>query len=129
MSDIFERLSDLQCEITPCGSRVTCDPVPEGADTDYLVLVRHRNLEKIAELLYDAGFRPEGGEHYQDLLVKNTFTSWRDAADTNIILTSDGDFVHKHHAATALCKRLNLLDKQDRIAAFQAVLYGHIHDA
>ncbi len=44
----------------------------------------------------------------------------------NLIVTWDKKFHHRFLAATTVCKRLNLLDKADRIVLFQAVLYGNI---
>jgi hypothetical protein len=45
--------------------------------------------------------------------------------DVNLIATSDGDFFRRFLAATQVCIRLNLMNKEDRIALFQAVLYGN----
>lgn len=45
--------------------------------------------------------------------------------DVNLIVTQDNKFYDRFMAATSVAKRLNLLDKADRIALFQAVLYGN----
>jgi hypothetical protein len=77
----------------------------------------------VVNLLSGAGFQWEGNEHYQD--ASGDFMSWRSAEKVNLIVTASAAFAARHRVATALCKRLNLMDKADRIALFQAVLYGN----
>ncbi len=48
--------------------------------------------------------------------------------EINLIITKSQKFVDKFLLATSLTKRLNLMDKDDRIAVFRAVLYGEIYD-
>lgn len=43
----------------------------------------------------------------------------------NCIITDSESFFKRFMAATAVAQRLNLLDKSDRIALFQAVLYAN----
>ncbi|MNF99067.1 hypothetical protein D3C84_819530 [compost metagenome] len=45
--------------------------------------------------------------------------------DLNLIVTFDPEFYRRFMAATGVAKHLNLLDKQDRVTLFQAVLYGN----
>jgi hypothetical protein len=125
--DVITKLREFQCDVTPCGSRVTCDPVPEKADHDMLVVAPAGSLDDIGRMLFEEGFEPEGSEHYRQMLDQNTFVSWRNKDNLNLIVTADEDFARRHKVSTALCKRLNLLDKDDRIAVFQAVLYGKEH--
>lgn len=125
---ISEQLATQGCKVEPCGSRVTCSPAPTDTDRDYLVEIvsnASENVGSIVNHLSGYGFEWEGGEHYQD--AASTFMSWR-RGDTNLIVTADPTFADRHRAATAVCKRLNLLNKQDRIALFQAVLYGNQWD-
>jgi hypothetical protein len=112
-------------DVEPVGSRVTCDPAPTTTDADYLCKrswwsgVPHRKLEA-------AGFRSES-EHYdnEDEKGLTRFLSYRRTGDNvNLIITSDQDFFERFLVATRLCTRLNLLNKPDREALFQAVLYG-----
>jgi hypothetical protein len=44
--------------------------------------------------------------------------------EVDLIVTKSPHFARRHRAATHVCKRLNLPNKQDRIAVYQAVLYG-----
>lgn len=119
-------LEALGATFERCGSRVTCEPAPENTDEDWLVILP-ASQEVVAcavnELSGD-GFSWEGSEHYQDAAA-NDFMSWRKDR-VNLIVTASEEFARRHRAATAMCKRLNLLDKQDRIALFQAVLYANV---
>lgn len=120
--DVRKLLSDYTFE--PCGSRVTCDPSPFGSDFDYLVVIPDKRVcvaEVVSGLLL-LGFECEGDAEYQG--AGGDFMSWR-RGDVNLIVTADVDFAAKHRVATALCKRLNLMNKPDRIAVFQAVLYAN----
>ena len=112
----------------PCGSRVTCSPAPTDTDADYLVVIpnTHGAVADAVGKLGEAGFKWEGGEHYQ--IAANTFMSWR-KGDVNLIVTRNSSFAVKHGVATSICKKLNLMSKDDRIMVFKAVLYGTLPDA
>ncbi len=120
--EISEALSG--CDVEPCGSRVTCNPPPLDTDRDYLVVVPNDAdaVRNVVMSLESNAFRWEGSEHYQD--AAGEFMSWR-RDDVNLIVTANQSFAMRHRAATAVCKRLNLQNKSDRIAVFQAVLYGN----
>ena len=124
-ADVRKFLGDVNViEITLAGSRVTCNPPPENSDYDFLVLIADSSDNKglLVNTLGGAGFEWEGDSiHYQGVL--DNFMSWRQG-DVNLIVTSNPEFVAKHKVATALCKRLNLMDKKQRISVFQAILYG-----
>ena len=60
-----------------------------------------------------------GGSGDQD----DEFESWT-IGDINLILTADEDFYNRFVAATTVCARLNVLNKEDRKAIFRAVLYS-----
>lgn len=124
---VINNLVASGCSVEPCGSRVTCNPAPTDTDQDYLVVAPGSGdpVGIAVNILAGAGYRWEGSENYQD--AASTFMSWR-LDDVNFILTSDANFADKHRLATSLCKRFNLLQKADRIALFQAVLYGAAGD-
>lgn len=121
---LMEQLRLMGCTIDPCGSRVTCNPAPEGTDADFLVEVpsSRTDVANIDDMIRSAGFSSESDEHYQDAEA-NGFLSFR-CDDVNFIVTANARFAAKHRVATKLCTRLNLLDKADRVAVFQAVLYA-----
>lgn len=110
----------LRCRLVyPCGSRVTCDPPPENTDEDWLVLFHD------CESMSDAVDRLERERHFTSETHNYSgvqFYSMR-LGSLNLLLTADEDFYRRHRRATALCTRLNLMDKADRVALFQTVLY------
>ena len=116
------------CEVEPCGSRVTCFPPPQDTDADYLVFVsslKEADVSRVVDLLGSNGFVWEGDSQHYQTVAGSTFMSWR-KGDINFIVSASYDFVKRHRAATAVCKRLNLLAKTDRVALFKAVLYGEV---
>lgn len=112
-------------EFFPCGSRVTCMPPPTDTDEDWLVLVE--DMESFRFAVLAQGFEI-GGSLFLDaeapLDAEDRFSSYS-LGEVNIIATEDPTFFFKFKVATSVAKRLNLLDKADRIALFQAVLYGN----
>lgn len=128
VADVLAALEFYLCKVEPCGSRVTCNPAPTDTDQDYLVEAKddQRTISEVVNRLQSFGFRWEGGEHYQQAMAGD-FMSWR-RGEVNLIVTANSAFADRHRTATTLCKRLNLLVKDDRIALFQAVLYGNRWD-
>lgn len=119
-------MSDWQSlfsEWTPVGSRVTCLPPPQNTDEDFLILSAADRSEDLERL----GFECAGTPGFYTGNDAGQFRSWR-RDDVNLILTPDPDFYHRFRVATALARRLNLLEKADRIALFQVVLYGVCED-
>lgn len=108
------------------GSQVTCIPAPplSLSDIDYIVLVE--NLCTFIETAQDSGFLlggslptdPEYPTRPHEQFASVTFKCY------NLIVTASTVFFDRFILATHLCKRFNLLDKADRIALFQAVLYS-----
>lgn len=107
------------------GSRVTCNPPPADTDDDRLVLVR--GLEAAAQSLVATGWE-RGGSNDPEAPLDEPFASFRkEGSDLNLIVTDDETFYRRFLAATEVCQRLNLMDKEDRIAVFRAVRLGHQH--
>ena len=126
LCELFGTLDELGCRVDPCGSRITCAPIPEGSDWDFLVEVPgEAELSQAVSAISDAEFIWEGSEHYQKIAAEG-FMSFRSVENINLIVTANSAFAIRHRAATILCTRLNVLNKQDRIAIFQAVLYGNV---
>jgi hypothetical protein len=114
--------------VTPCGSRVTCDPAPMDTDEDWLVQLpddisdpEGATRTEVLRGLHDRGFRLEGNEDYLDEEGME-FQSWR-REEVNLIVTYSQKFVTLHELATNVCQRLNLMSKADRIMLFEAILY------
>lgn len=110
------------------GSRITCNPPPVDTDQDVLVFVDSENADYFVSRMKNAGFDVELGEGYaEDALnsgEEDRFQSYR-LGDVNLIVTVDERFYTRFSAATAMAKRANLMHKEERIALFQAVLYGN----
>lgn len=120
--------NDVKVDVVPCGSKFVCDPPVVTTDEDYLVWssVKLDEYLRAAGFVDDAGLqqapgssRPTWGESDPDL----RFTSWK-KGDINLIVTESEEFALKHECATRLCQKFNVLGKQDRIAVYQAILYG-----
>lgn len=121
--DVAVALFAFGAGASPCGSRVTCSPAPMHTDRDFLVEVLPESSEGLATALWDLHFVREGDVTYFHDAKGDGFASYR-RGDLNLIVTSDAKFAERHRAATHVCTRLNLMHKPDRIALFQAVLYG-----
>lgn len=118
------------------GSRFICNPAPEGTDDDWVILVSHTTdaaLELRGDGFSYGGSIPPSGSSF--LSLKRTVydsTTGNDGrltvtSDTvNAIITSDMMWYHKMKAATSIARRLNLLNKEDRVALFAAVIEGKI---
>jgi hypothetical protein len=110
------------------GSRVTCNPPPVDTDQDVLVFIDSENADYFVSKMKNAGFNVELGEGYaEDALnsgEEDRFQSYR-LGDVNLIVTVDERFYTRFSAATSMAKRANLMQKEERIALFQAVLYGN----
>jgi hypothetical protein len=133
-------ISDMVDRMMPCGSRVTCNPPPTDTDEDYLVFVDaiyegarlvkdgFQRLRELEFYLRSNGWEI-GGSLPNDLATQvppeTRFCSWT-LGELNLIITCSPEFFRRHQAATFLAKKFNLLDKGDRIALFQAILYGNI---
>lgn len=105
------------------GSRVTCIPAPTDTDDDQLVYTLNiRDLED--ELMRD-GFEHDGSRVNEG---SNTspFRSYS-KGDVNLIVTDKLTFFKAFITATHIAKKLNILNKHDRIILFQGVLYGNCH--
>lgn len=110
----------------PVGSKVTCNPPPADGDVDYLMLASDGQYINLADGLRRLGFTTGSSSIYADQYpdAPQYFQSWR-RGEENVLTTSDPDFYRRFVAGTDVARRLNLQSKEDRIALFQAVLYGN----
>ena len=125
---IPDSLKNLCTEFHEVGSRVTCNPPVMDSDHDWLCLTT--DWREFINVAARENFSP-GGSIPSDELERRKesteFTSLRRSQDNlNLIVTDSPRFVKRFMAATSVAKRLNLMAKYDRIALFQAVLYGNI---
>ena len=130
MSDKPDGLTALKamCSIwEPVGSRVTCNPPPTDTDIDTLALLSDpsKMVDAIQCVTPDAVGFEFGGSIVEDPTRQTLrFVSLK-RGNENIILTACPEFAKRFLAASHVAKRLNLLHKADRVALFQAVLYGN----
>lgn len=120
--DNTDKLNPLINRWFLCGSRVTCDPPVENTDRDIMVLVKDAVL--FAAKAVACGFVMGGSMQPEDCAAVFQYVSMRRGSD-NVIFTEDKDFFKRFYAATSASKKLNLLNKDDRVMLFQAVLYGN----
>src|SRR5690606_32954921 len=55
--DVTEKITAIGRTIEACGSRVTCDPPPQGSDYDYLVVANQDAVSELVSLLNEVGFK------------------------------------------------------------------------
>ncbi len=93
------------------GSRYICNPPPMDTDLDILVLAHPTAKQKLDKALEEwLGKRPEHNEEYGN----SPFLSVR-KGEVNLLLTYSKGFYQKFVAAANICKKLNVLSKEDRI--------------
>lgn len=111
---------------TLVGSRVTCDPPPTDTDQDVLVLIDPLRWQDALQHLDDCSYDHDGSDVSSgpDFEPNSPFRSYS-LDEVNLIVTFSEEFHRRFLAATSVAKRFNLLRKDDRVALFQAVLYGN----
>lgn len=114
----------------PVGSRVTCNPAPTDTDADYLCMLHPKHHDNSGgnfdHLMSQAGWRLGGSQPTDEGAVDPHSVFWSyTKGEVNLIVTKSPIFFSRFMAATSVAKRLNLMVKADRIALFQAVLYGN----
>ena len=114
-------------KIYPTGSRVICDPAPTDTDEDFIVLVDGEDFFDLIQELCANKYELGGSDvtPSEDFApnVWEGFQSYK-KGEINLIVTCSEEFFGKFVGATIVAKSLNLLDKSDRIALFQKILYG-----
>ena len=122
------KLLSLTYKAYEVGSRVTCNPPVLDSDSDWLVLVT--DWQACVDAAVSEGFEVSGSVSADQMTKPNEvqkFWSLRRGI-LNLIVTDCPEFAKKFLAATSVAKRLNLKNKADRIALFQAVLYGNQYE-
>jgi len=125
---IVEELQQLAaghgCPAYRTGSREICDPAPTTTDEDFLVLDEKGTAGMLfSELSRSWYIEGDFEGNYEDC---NNFWSMRKGS-VNVILCTSKEFYDKFVLATQVAKKLNLLEKADRVLLFQAILYGRYY--
>lgn len=103
------------------GSRVTCNPPVLDTDLDMVFLINREHSKSEQILKKHGATRTPFSEDEYDGFDEN-FSAYR-LNYLNVILAHDEKFYERFKVATELAKQFNLLNKADRIALFQAILY------
>lgn len=103
----------------PVGSQTIPRAAKPDSDHDYLVLVEEIEPGNLSE----AGFKLDSDDTHYDP-TQGQFNSWRQGK-VNLIVTRHRWFARKFLEANELAKRFKLIDRDDRVALFQAILYGN----
>lgn len=99
------------------GSREICDPPVMDTDVDFVVLdVDDFPFER-------AGWRATGEQEGYGA-DSSSFATFR-SGEVNLIVVRNRTDFWKWRVATAAAKQLNIMNKNERQALFQGVLYGN----
>jgi hypothetical protein len=108
-------------EAARTGSRYICNPPVLDTDDDYIVLVD--NLEQSLEkFLYKEGWKRSGSEGYSTDGEWESIKKTIDGTVVNLIMTDNENYFNRFVHATETAKKLNLLEKADRIVLFKAIV-------
>ncbi len=102
----------------PSGSRYICNPPPTDTDNDTVILAE--NIAAACDALVK-----DGWEYGGSYVIGDYWFSYKKTVDgvvENFIVTQDSSQFAKWKKATELCKTLNLLNKNDRVAVFRAIV-------
>lgn len=109
----------------PTGSRYICNPPPTDTDDDTVILVD--DLETATKHLLEDGWDIPLSDNYKDMKNLDGWFSAKKKVDDvlkNYIVMADLDKFNNWVKATEVAKRLNLLDKKDRIFLFSVIVDG-----
>lgn len=107
----------------PTGSRYTTTPPTLDTDDDWLVLVR--DIEDVKRVLEERDWEPCLGlsDPYEVEKQLWHYTAFR-KGNRNLIVTDDKTMYLRSVGATLVAQRLNLQEKEDRIALFRNIRFG-----
>lgn len=104
------------------GSRVICNPPVMDTDIDIVCLMRLKDLSKIYGTMVCVGWTYNVYAPKPNMLDRNFRSLRRD--EYNLICTQNEELYNRFCMATDKAKKLNLLNKKDRVALFERMLYN-----
>lgn len=119
----FPSLKGIIVHWTHVGSTYICNPPPLDTDIDNLILLKSIDplkLRKVFQILMDNGWN--GNEEYMSAHSSEFHSFKKD--NLNVIFTTSKLFYNDFRLAASVCKKLNLLDKEDRIMVHDAIISG-----
>jgi len=123
---VIDKIREKCIQSRLAGSRVTCDPAPTDTDIDVLCLIDPAQYDIFVAELFSDGFDLDGSRvsNEKSIAESSGFQSFK-KGEVNLIVTGSLEFYRRFDAASSVAKRMNMMEKSDRIALFQAVLYGN----
>jgi len=118
MKDTFNYLQipeELYQDAAITGSSYICNPPVTDTDIDFVIYSQDWN--KLDEWCKQNGFKT----NFEDYAIEE-FRSYKRGV-INLIVTDEATFYKRFVKATEVAKKLNLLDKQQRIDLFDFVMY------
>lgn len=124
LSDYIKIPSNLWSGIYASGSAVICNPPVLNSDKDFIICATNPRLliEFLVKNNFEVSLNNDGKYEFNP---DDGITCLR-RDEVNLVVTVSRDFYLKFVEATDLAKKLNLLEKSQRIALFQYVLYGNL---
>lgn len=113
--DYIQIPKELYTTVSLTGSSYICNPPVTDTDIDFVVL--SNNCDELYNWLEKNVFKT----NFEDYAI-GEFRSYKRGV-INLIVTNDLIFYKRFVKATEIAKKLNLLDKQQRITLFDFVMY------
>lgn len=123
LKSIIDIPNELWEGIYQTGSSVICNPPVTDTDIDYVIYTNEE--DKLDTFLKCEGFRKSCVDEEEYDMESEGFTCYR-KSNINLIVTTNYNWYLKWVVATKLAKKLNLLQKEQRITLFKYILYGEI---
>jgi len=122
---ILSEYSHISVAVIPTGSRYNCSPPVRNTDEDYLIYPSG-SFGTFLKFLMDIGYKEAVDRNTTSLPKSGCAADFRSfkKGKINLIVTHSSAYFNNHRTAGYVCKKLNLLDKEDRILVYEAVLYG-----
>lgn len=125
LDEIFKNIPCEDCQET--GSKYICNPPVLNTDEDWIFDCSAEGQMEAADKflkIHDFFMCDMAEDEYDD--IRANFTPYR-LGYMNFILCNNKSFYKKFVFATELAADMNLLDKDNRIRLFQAILYNKIN--
>lgn len=127
LKNIVDIPNELWKGIYQTGSSVICFPPITDTDIDYIICDSEGSFgnHTLHRFLIANGFELSCQDMEEYDLESEAFDCYR-KGNINLIVTDNYEWYLKWVEATKLAKKLNLLQKEQRITLFKYILYGEI---
>lgn len=100
----------------PTGSRYICDPPPTDTDNDTVILIAPEDFDSVNVTLMLNDWELGGS-----MVPGDIWYSYKKGIENYIITTSEEHY-RKWITATRIAKKFNMVNKEDRIDLFKAIV-------